>query len=236
MADFDNILEKLADIGYCGVEPFHLFGKTPRDFASQVDDLGMKVSSSHYPWANHGEANEVADVVKQMGLSRAAAGYGPSDFKTADDVERTVENINQVIERLKKHEVELFLHNHWFEFVPVGGELPYHTLQRECPNLLFEVDTYWAANFGECDPVAEVRRIRHRAPLLHIKDGPLVRDQAHVAVGHGAMDIPGVCTAADEDTIEWLIVELDACDTDMFTAVAESYDYLVSNELASGRN
>ena len=235
-ADFDDVLQRLSDMGYAGVEPFALYNKSPESFKQQVNDLGMEVSSSHYPWANHTPLNQVVDVVKGMGLTRAAGGFGPPDFADADAVQRTVDKVNELTESLKEHELELFLHNHWFEFVPVDGELPYHTLQRECPDVLFEVDTYWAANFGACDPAAEVARVKHRAPLLHIKDGPLERDKAHLAVGSGAMDIEATIAAADEDVLEWIIVELDACDTDMFVAVEQSYEYLVSNGLARGRS
>ena len=233
--DFDGVLQRIADMGYAGVEPFALFGKSPEDFKRQVNDLGMEVSSSHHPWANRTELNEVVDVVKGMGLTRAAGGFGPPDFADEDAVKQTVDTVNALTDGLKEHGLELFLHNHWFEFVPVNGELPYHTLQRECPDVLFEVDTYWAANFGACDPAEEVARINNRAPLLHIKDGPLERDKAHVAVGSGSMDIEATIAAADEDVLEWLIVELDACDTDMFEAVEGSYKYLVENNLAAGK-
>ena len=47
--DFDAVLSQLADIGFKGVEPFHLFGKTPSEFRAQVEDLGMRISSSHFP-------------------------------------------------------------------------------------------------------------------------------------------------------------------------------------------
>lgn len=232
--NFDSVLERLAQIGYQGVEPFALFGKKPEEFLKQVKGLGMEVSSSHHPWANRSDINEVIDVTKGLGLSRAAGGFGPDDFKSADAVKQTVETVNLLVEQLGRADLELFLHNHWFEFIPVEGELPYHTLQRECPGVLFEVDTYWAANFGSCDPVEEVRRIRHRAPLLHIKDGPLESGRAHVAVGSGILDIAGIAQAADPDVLDWLIVELDSCDTDMFEAVQESYRFLISSGLATG--
>ena len=36
------------------------------------------------------------------------------------------------------------------------------------------------------------------------------------------------------DRVEWLVVELDACATDMMTAVEKSHDYLINlGELAS---
>ena len=40
--------------------------------------------------------------------------------------------------------------------------------------------------------------------------------------------------AADEEILEWIVVELDDCDTDMMTAVQKSYAYLTHNELATG--
>jgi sugar phosphate isomerase/epimerase len=73
-----------------------------------------------------------------------------------------------------------------------------------------------------------------RAPLLHIKDGPGTREQAMTAVGQGVMDWATIMKAKWEGT-EWLIVELDRCDTDMFEAVAESCRYLVGNGYGRGR-
>jgi hypothetical protein len=54
------------------------------------------------------------------------------------------------------------------------------------------------------------------------------------AVGSGTLPIPEIIDAADPDVVEWLIVELDEAAGDMMAAVEQSYDYLVSNGLASG--
>lgn len=232
--DFDGVLERLAAIGYKGVEPFALFGKTPEQFRRQVEDLGMTVSSSHHPWANRAGAQEVIDTVSAMGLTRAAGGFGPDDFADMDAVKRTADTINGLIDGLRPAGIELFIHNHWWEFTPVDGTLGYHHIAERCPELAFEVDTYWAANFGAVDAAAEVARVKDRTPLLHIKDGPLVQGESHVAVGDGRMDIRGIVDAADPDVLEWLIVELDACDSDMMTAVEGSYRYLIDNGLAAG--
>ena len=42
------------------------------------------------------------------------------------------------------------------------------------------------------------------------------------------MAIAAVIAAADEAVLEWLIVELDACATDMMTAVEGSFRYLTA--------
>ena len=233
--DFDAVLQRVADIGFAGVEPFNLFGKTPAAFKAQVEDLGMSVSSSHTPWANRSEANEVIDTISALGLTRAAGGFSPDDFADMDAVKRTAETINALIEPLNAAGIDLFIHNHFWEFEPVDGQLGYHWIQALCPDLQFEVDTYWAANFGAVDPAAEVARVKDRAPLLHIKDGPLTKGDANVAVGDGALDIAGIIDAADPAVLDWLILEFDACDTDMFAAVEKSYQYLTNNRLAHGR-
>jgi len=234
--DFDAVLARLADVGYAGVEPFNLFGKTPAGFKAQVEGLGMRISSSHFPWANRTDLAEVIDVIGALGLSRAAGGYGPDDFKDPDSIKRTADDVNRIIDGLATAGIDLFLHNHWWEFERVGGRIAHHILQELAPRVQFEVDTYWAANFGAVDPAAEVARVSQRAPLLHIKDGPLVKDQAHVAVGDGKVDIAGIIAAADPDVLEWIVVELDACDTDMMTAVEGSYRFLTTEGLAHGNH
>ena len=167
-------------------------------------------------------------------MNRAAAGFGAEDVKDGDSVKKTIDTINGLTDALKPAGISLFLHNHYWEFNPVDGELPYHSFHKHCPDVQFEVDTYWAANFGACDPAAEVANVKDRAPLLHIKDGPNEEGKAHVAVGDGVLDIGGIINAADPNVLEWVIVELDACDTDMFEAVRKSYEYLTTQGLAQG--
>lgn len=233
--DFDAVLERLAAIGYAGVEPFALFGKTPAAFKAQVEDLGMAVSSSHHPWANRTGIGEVVDTVSGLGLKRAAGGFGPDDFRDMDAVKRTADTVNGLVDGLAPHGIELFLHNHWWEFSEIDGKLGFEHIAERCPGVHFEVDTYWAANFGRVDVARQIERVKDRVPLLHIKDGPLQEGKAHVAVGDGRMDIAGVIAAADANVLDWVIVELDACDTDMMTAVEGSHRYLTAHGLATGR-
>lgn len=232
--NFDAVLDELAAIGYRGVEPFNLFGKSPRAFRDQVENLGMVVSSSHTPWANRSPTDEVVSTLSELGLTRAIGGFMPDDFADLDAVRRTADTCQRLIDVLGPQGFELAIHNHWWEFHLLDGRPAVHYLQDWVPDLKFELDTYWAANFGARDPAAELARIRERAPLLHIKDGPLEAKQPHVAVGSGRMDVPGILAAADDAVLEWLVVELDACATDMMTAIRESYDYLVDNGLAEG--
>jgi sugar phosphate isomerase/epimerase len=80
-----------------------------------------------------------------------------------------------------------------------------------------------------------VALLRDRTLLLHLKDGDFVRDRPMVACGKGKQDFPAIVGAADPARLKWVVVELDACATDMVAAVEDSYHYLVGRQLARGR-
>ena len=55
-----------------------------------------------------------------------------------------------------------------------------------------------------------------------------------VAVGKGAQNFPAIVKAANGNT-EWMVVEMDVTATDVFTAIGDSYYYLVKNGFAKGK-
>ncbi|MEZ5598311.1 MAG: TIM barrel protein [Pseudomonadales bacterium] len=230
--DFNGVLQALAATGYQGVEPFNLYGFSPRQFRERVEALGMRISSSHYPFANRVPVQQTVDTLGELGLTRAVGGYAPADFADLDTVRRVAEATNRLVDDLAAANITLALHNHWWEFAEFEGTCAYHLFQDLVPGVAFELDTYWAANFGAREPAAELARIRSRTPLLHLKDGPLTKGEPMVALGDGRQDIAAILAAADPDVLEWAIVELDACATDMLTAIQDSYTYLIRNQLA----
>ena len=232
--DFIDVLKKVADIGYKGVEPAGIFGHEPAEIRKIVEDLGMTVSSNHQPWPARDNLNEVVDVAAGLGTDIVICGFGPADFVDLEKIKETAETTNFIVEKLNADGLTVALHNHYWEFDSIDGKLKYDIFVEMCPDLKCEVDTYWAANFGAVDPVTVVSKYRAKAPLLHIKDGTLVKDELLKPLGAGKLDIPAVIAAADESVLQWIIVELDNCDRDMFQAVAESYTYLVGEGLAQG--
>lgn len=233
--DFIGTLKKVADIGFKGVEPAGFFGVRIKEVIKVVKDLGMTISSTHSPWANTGNISEVVELNEMMGLNMAACGFGINDFKTLDEIKKTAGKVNAMCEALKKHGMKLFMHNHWWEYAEVEGRLAIDHLAELAPDVLFELDTYWAANFGANDPAEQVARFKKRTPLLHIKDGIFVKDAPNVAAGTGKMNFPKVIGSADPKVLQWLVVEFDSCATDIIQAAAESYKYLTTAGLAEGR-
>jgi sugar phosphate isomerase/epimerase len=165
------------------------------------------------------------DILAVLDCRTIVSGFGPDRFTTLDLTRKACDELNHAGALAQGYGLRLCVHNHWWEYLPVEGSYPYKVmLERLDPMIGFEVDTYWVKTAG-CDPVAVVREMGKRAPFLHIKDGPAIREKPQVAVGDGVLDIPAIIKAGQGST-EWLIVEFDSCATDILTAVEKSYQYL----------
>ena len=232
--DFENIVKRVADIGYPAVETAGFPGTTPAVAGKLFKDLGLEVCSAHMPLPIGEKKQEVIDTMNVLGCKRIIAGFGPDQFKTGDLIKASCAKFNEASAAAKANGMCFGIHNHWWEFDhQIDGLYPEDILLAADPSVFAELDVYWAA-CGGADAAVQVARLKDRAPLLHIKDGMVEPRQPHTAVGAGALNMPAIIGAADPDVLEWVIVELDSCATDMMEAVAESYRYLVGKGLASG--
>jgi sugar phosphate isomerase/epimerase len=233
-SDLVGVLKELAAIGYKGVELAGLHGRKPAALREVLDDLGLAVCSAHVAMPTWGNVDQLVEEALALGYDALICGRAPEDFASADAVEKAADALEQACQLLKPHDLRLAYHNHWWEFEPIDGKPGLQHLLAKAPGLASQLDVYWASNFGRIDVPAFIAAHRARIVSLHVKDGPLVKGAPHTAVGSGRMDLPKCIRAADPAVLEWVIVELDCCATDMMAAVHESYRYLVSAGLAEG--
>ena len=233
--DFFGVLKEVAAIGYVGVEGAGLHGRKPAEVRKVLDDVGLVMPSAHVPLPTPENLSETVDTAKTLGYGMIVSARGPDQFTTLDSIKAVADVFQKAAELVKPHGLRLLYHNHYWEFHRVEGRIAYDILMELAPSLLGQLDVYWASNFETVSVLDVLARYRNRVPSLHIKDGPLVKGQPHTAVGAGKMDIPACIKAADPKFTEWLVVELDACATDMTAAVRESCRYLTSNKLARGK-
>jgi len=232
--DFPGTVKKIAEIGYKGVEFAGLHGAKPQDVAKMLKDLGLVACSSHGPMVTKENVNQVVDTERTLGNKRIITGFGPNDLKTEDACKSAAEKFTAAAELLKPFGMEMGYHNHWWEFAMIGKKTAFEIFFANAATSVFsELDVYWAA-YGKGDPVKVLDKMKKRVPLLHIKDGTLEENKPHTAVGSGKLDMPAIVAAADPKVLDWLIVELDDCATDMMEAVKQSYAYLTSAKLAEG--
>jgi sugar phosphate isomerase/epimerase len=233
--DVEGMLRKVADFGYAGVEfGGSIYGRAPKDFKKVLDDLGLKTSSTHFGVATKDNLQQILDFAGVFGNKIFISGWHREAWDTVDGIREMADVFQAAAELLKPHGLIQCYHNHWWELQQVEGRPALEIFLERAPSAQAQLDVYWAARFGQLDVPAFLRKWSKRCPTLHIKDGPLVEGQPHTAVGHGKMDIPAVVRAADEKVLQWLVVELDACGTDMLTAVRQSVEYLVAQGLGYG--
>jgi sugar phosphate isomerase/epimerase len=238
--DFEGTMKKVADIGYLGIEYYPLPETiTPKRAGKVLKDLGLKVFGMHLPLPE-GEARESDVKLGEMFSCDCVIypGWPEGDkYKDLEATKRTAEAYNQAASFLKTKGLRFGLHNHWWEFQNKAGFYPfYYLLEHLDKGVFFEVDTYWAKTGGQ-DPVKVVADFGGRAPFLHIKDGPALQGDAmykQVPVGQGTLDFPSIVKAGGKNT-EWLIVEFDEYEKNIFDGIKQSYDFLARNKLGEGK-
>jgi len=225
--DFEGGIRRLAAMGYDGVETAGIYGAAPAAAAALFRELGLQVAGAHLPLPLGDQRSQVLETAEALGLSIAVCSWLPPEkFTTQDGICEAADTLNEAAAVYKAHGLRFAYHNHGAEFQPLpDGRIPAFVMLPWLSNeVLFEIDCYWAHLAGSDVPEV-LTRLGDRVPLLHIKDGPLVHGAPMVAVGDGAMNFPPILAAS---RAEWLIVELDECATDMFTAVERSLAYLRS--------
>ena len=100
----------------------------------------------------------------------------------AKSVQAVAAELNAMAARLAADGLRLGYHNHDHELAPLPDGTPaLETLAAALdPAVLLEVDTYWAAVGGQ-DVPALLGRLGERVQYLHVKDGPVTRDDPMTA-------------------------------------------------------
>ena len=235
-SNFESVLRRLGELGFVGVEVAGFHDLNPKRYATIVSDSELVTSSAHLTDLTPDGFNAALDDLQTIGCDTAVCAFMPPErFADLYVIRASADALNRANEIATARGVSLGYHNHWWEFSTIiDGRTAWSTLFEYLDTAVFaELDIYWAT-FGGADPRHVIADLGDRLHVLHVKDGPCdASESPMVAVGSGALDIPAVLSSAP--TAKWHVVELDRCATDMFTAIADSYRYLVDNGLSTGR-
>jgi len=238
--DFEDTLRKVADIGYLGIEYYPLPENITTEHAAKVfKDLKLVVLGMHTPLPVGDQRDAVVKLAETFNCNRVIYPGWPQGekYKNLEATKHTAKMYDEAAAFLKTKGLRFGLHDHWWEFEKTDGIYPfYYLLEHLDKEIFFEIDTYWAKTGGR-NPAKVVRDFGRRAPLLHIKDGPAVKGDTmynQVPAGEGSLDFPAIVKAGGKN-IEWMIVEFDEYDKDIFDGIKKSYAYLTKNGLAEGK-
>jgi sugar phosphate isomerase/epimerase len=240
--DFDGTLAKVAAVGYKEVEFAGYFDHSPKDVRAAVDRHSLTAPSAHidYKSLSDDKFPAVIEAAKVVGHEYLVNPWIDEEIRKQPDAwKHAAENFNHAGEACKKAGIQFAYHNHWFEFLPVNGKLPYDLLLTECdPNLVkMELDLCWITVGGQ-DPLKYFDRYPGRFPLVHVKDvkrvppvtaggaqdfGSSMKDMTEV--GSGIIDWKKIFAQSDKAGIKHYFVEHDNPKKPL-ESIKTSYDYL----------
>jgi sugar phosphate isomerase/epimerase len=224
--DMLGTLEKVAGMGYTGVE-FAGFGDIPaKKMKAELEKLGLKAVASHTRIQLLKEKlDEAIEYNLEIGSKYIIC---PSNkYEAREDFLQTARLLDEVGEKCRAAGLRLGYHNHDFEFKTYDGEYGLDILFRNTKpdNLAAEIDSGWAFYAG-VDPAEYIGGYRGRCPLVHVKDFLTRGERSFTEIGSGIVDIGAVIRAAEAAGAEWLIVEQDASSRPMLESVKICFDNL----------
>ena len=238
--DFDGTVAKVAQVGYKEVEFAGYFGRTGKQVRAVLDKNGLKAPSTHVQYDELDDKfPAVIETSKEIGLEYIICPWIPEELRKSPDIwKQASEKFNKCGEQAKKAGLQFGYHNHWFEFLPTNGVLPYDLLLKQCdPKLvIMEMDLCWISTTGT-DPLKYFNEYPGRFPLVHVKD---VKTMPKItaggsqnfgdtvdltAVGNGVIDWKRIFAQSDKAGIKHYIVEHDHPKQPLEN-ITESYNYL----------
>jgi sugar phosphate isomerase/epimerase len=223
--DIARTLLKVAGLGYRAVQLSALGPIDTRQLRQLLDDAGLTVAATHVGFDRlRDDLDRVVDEHQVLGCQYAAIGGLPQQYRNAEGYRRFAAEASEVARRMKERGLTFGYHNHSFELEKFGGKTALEILYSESDPEAFtaEIDTYWIQHGGG-DPADWIRRVKHRCPLVHLKDMAVVEGKPVMAeVGEGNLNWPAILEACREAGTRWYLVEQDHCLRDPFESLGIS--------------
>jgi sugar phosphate isomerase/epimerase len=267
MPKFDayESMARLADIGYKCIEisQVPMTAENVKGFRRAIDELGFNVAAVSANTAaspimpgtdmsNPDEMKKMIEDAKFLDCDMFRIGGMPMEARFS--LQAAVDFAKQADEyacQLKEHGIDLYYHNHHFEFARHDGKFLMDIIKENTKYLGFELDIHWIYR-GGMDPVKFINQYAGRIRLLHLKDyriGHMAMPEgvdmstkegmmkAYAAmnnivefaeVGEGTLDIPACIEAGLAGGSEYFLVEQDMTyGRDPFDCLKTSHDNLV---------
>lgn len=221
--DLAGTLERVAALGYAGVELFALDGVEPQALRARLDALGLAACGFHVSLdAVEGDLEPLAATLAAVGTDRATLAWIDPPA-TAADADALAERLAAAGRRAAAAGIRFGFHNHAGELAPLddGRTFLDRLLDLEPGVVDLELDLGWVWDAG-ADPEELLRRAAGRCPLVHVKDFSVRGQRAFAPVGEGSVGYDRVVPAAVAAGAGWLIVEQDEIDGPPFEAVRRS--------------
>ncbi|MBC1477900.1 sugar phosphate isomerase/epimerase family protein [Listeria welshimeri] len=223
--DFFGTLEKVAEMGYDGVEFAGYYGKSASEIKTKLAELGLEVAGSHISKEMlEAKLEDVIVFERELGNKFIICPY--ADFETKQEWLSFAEKLREIAKTIQQAGMQFGYHNHAHELEKVDDAIILENLLGNVPEMIAELDTYWIEYAG-VGVIPFIEKYRNRVPLVHIKDKSKTSKESTI-IGEGILDISGYVKTAIASGTKWLIIEQEAFEEDPLTSVAKGYTYLAN--------
>lgn len=214
--DPKGVLAKVASYGYKQIESYEgpngmFWGMTNKEFKAYMDELGMKIVSSHCDIDNDFERK--AAEAAEIGMKYLICPWRSQE--KLDDYYAVAEDFNAKGEICKQNGIKFAYHNHGYTFTETEGKFPHDILMENTDKGLveYEMDIYWVVTAGQ-DPIEWIKRYPGRFTSSHIKDRMKGTDEreATCTLGTGTIDFQSIINEGKKNGMELFIVEQERYD------------------------
>jgi sugar phosphate isomerase/epimerase len=227
--DYIGTLRAVAELGYGAVELVTLGDFHAEALRAELDTFGLRVAGMHVLFEQlEQQLDAVLSDAKALGAPYIVCPWVPEQHRRSEESFRALAKLlGRIGQVCSTQGIPLCYHHHHYELQPFGSTNGLEILfdETDPQSLHAEIDVYWAA-FAGVDPVALIRRMAGRVPLVHLKDMAGDAARSFAEVGAGSLDFPAILAACREAGVEWYIVEQDDCARPPLASVGMSLSYL----------
>ena len=190
--DLMDVLEKVAAMGYDGVEFAGYYDHTPEAIRAKLDAVGLRAEGTHTPWdaLGPGRFDETVAIHKTLGCEYVIVPWIPKEKRNSPEAcAATAREWTETTAKLADVGLRFGFHAHADDMTPLeGGKSAYYLLAEGTPEaFIMQYDTANGMS-GGADPVQPILDFPGRNVSLHLKG-------YSKTTGHGAI--------IGEDDIPW---------------------------------
>lgn len=228
-ADFQGTVARLVELGLTHAEPYHLLEY--RDELVQArEQHAIDFPSAHQSFLGDVDFAEVLEAAQAVGVQYLVDPFwNPEDWTDAGRVRALAATLNERAAAAAGTGIRVGYHNHHFELASqLEGRSALELFASELdPQVVLEIDTYWAA-VGGADVPTLLGTLGEHVQLVHLKDGDLSEDPAaQLPLGEGKMPLAQTLDASSQ--VAYGVIEFDDYAGDMFEGIAASISHLRSH-------
>lgn len=227
--DLDKVLSFLKSLGVEAIQVSgisHLPYPQVAEYCKKYDfDVCLTHNSAN---AIINETDKLIEEHKILGCNNIGIGSCGEEYRSFDGYKRFIEDFTPAAKKIKEAGMQFAYHNHAFEFEKYNGRRGIDILIEDSDKDLFNfiIDTHWV-HTGGCNPVEYINKVAGRMKVCHFKDYKIVSNERKFAeIGTGNLDLDACYRACRDTGVEYIIIEQDSTDIDIFESTEISFKNL----------